>query len=323
VKGRTLEAIFSHALRESRVADKVDGSHKAAWDRMRPRFDAELEKTKTGNFEFSTLAGAYLANLDYLSGDWLRTAMPQIFPIERPANFVAAIAGLPYTAATRRTYMLLRDEGVIDFALRIEVRGRDTRKALVDRLMLAYLWGDEALNSPRIAYLFDNTLLEDLKAAAWFLWTTRGDELSPEQEAKIIAFWDRCVVWAQSQKEVPKELLGTLATLAWVLPDAAGRNGELLATVAPHISATHATYDFLEQLNRLVEKNPTEVSDILGAVVKSTTVFYDYENRLKSLLSKLAELGHRKEVLDYCHLLKDVNGIPGLFSKLRKDAGLA
>lgn len=86
-KGRTLEAIFGRALRESRLADKESGSHAATWEHLRPRFDQELEKCETGNFEFSTLSAAYIANLEYLSTEWLQAHIKEIFPTARPASF--------------------------------------------------------------------------------------------------------------------------------------------------------------------------------------------------------------------------------------------
>jgi hypothetical protein len=105
------------------------------------------------------------------------------------------------------------------------------------------------------------------------------------------------------------------------LPDAAGRHAALLAAVAPHVGETHGTYEFLEQLNRLVEKSPKEISEVVGVVVQTGAPIYDYEGRLNSLLSRLADLGHRKEALEYCEQLREVKGIPELFAKLRNAAG--
>ena len=39
---------------------------------MQALFDAELAACVNGNFEFSTLAGAYSGNLEYLSVEWLK-----------------------------------------------------------------------------------------------------------------------------------------------------------------------------------------------------------------------------------------------------------
>jgi hypothetical protein len=289
------------------------------WKRLQPRFDLELEKCKTGNYEFSTLAGAYLGNLEYLSTDWLRASIPLMFPSERPANLSAALSGLAYSAATRRSYVMLRDATVVDSALRIEAKGRDTRKMLVERIMLAYLWGDETLESPRVSYLFQNGLVDDLQAAGWFFSTVRGDRLSPEQRAKVVAFWNRCITWAQGQATPPDKLLGTLAALAWSLDDAQGRNGELLLAVAPYKNIDHGSYEFLEELLRLANTSPTTVALVVGAMIKTSSQMYDYKGVLKSLLATLAQLGQRAVVLQYCDQLRQVDGIPELFTRLRSE----
>jgi hypothetical protein len=65
-----------------------------AWKSMQARFDEELAACVSGNFEFSTLAGAYSGNLEYLSVEWLKANIKEIFPVDRRANLVCAIGGL-------------------------------------------------------------------------------------------------------------------------------------------------------------------------------------------------------------------------------------
>lgn len=320
-KGRTIEAIVGHALRESRLADKNGGSHAGVWDGLRPLFERELEKCETGNYEFVTLAAASIANLEYLDADWLQAHVTHLFPAERPAHFGCALGGFAYSSATRGTYGMLRDAGVIDAALEQQLTTERTRKTLIQRVMLAYLWDEEALDSPRIAHLFDRGLVDDLEAAGWFLSSVRGEELTQSQIAKIIAFWDKCVSWAEAQAGAPEKLLSTLASLAWSLSGAEGRQGELLLAVAPFADiAGHATHEFLKELLRLAEVSPVQIAAVLGTMVETYSRTYDYEGAMKALITRLAELGQRPVALDYCERLRHVDGLPELFRKLH-DAG--
>jgi hypothetical protein len=222
-KGRVLEALFNHALRECRLADKSKGEHATEWARMKPVFDKELAKCEADNLEFSTLAGAYIGNLDYLDSSWARDNFARIFPLEREANFSSALGGLAYSQPTRRHYVMLRDAGILDRALRLNLKGRDTRKELIERIGLGYLWGEETLHSPRLEYMFDGERVEDLEAAAWFFWTVRDEKLSEEQFARDIAFWDKCVTFSAALSKPPAKLMAALGNLAWALPNAAGR----------------------------------------------------------------------------------------------------
>ena len=150
-KGKAVEALFSHALRTCRVADRDRNSHAEEWNVMRSVFDSELSKCRGKNFEFSTLAGAYLANIEYLNAEWLRQNFERIFPADFPDNFFCAVAGLSYAPASRSIFQLLTSHGVLDRALTIDLRERSVRERLVERIALAYLWGDEQLDSPRFA----------------------------------------------------------------------------------------------------------------------------------------------------------------------------
>lgn len=90
------------------------------------------------------------------------------------------------------------------------------------------------------------------------------------------------------------------------------------AVVGQHI--LHGTHEFLKELLRLAGNSPAEIATVLGALVKTYRRAYDYQGVMKALIGRLAELGQRAAALRYCELLRDVEGIPELFTKLR-DAG--
>lgn len=155
-----------------------------------------------------------------------------------------------------------------------------------------------------------------IEAASWFLWSIRGEELSAKQIRKVVQFWDKCVTWAESLPAPPSALMSSLGALAWSLEDAAGRHRELLVAAAPHLGVHHSTHEFLGELLRLVKVSPADVSVVLGKVLEGSEPFYDYQDRLKSLVGELAERGQRPAALEYCNRLWNVSGMPELFAKL-------
>ena len=100
-KGKAIEALFDHALRRCRVNDAATKSHVDVWRDMQPTFDEEIAACQNNNFEFSALAGAYITNLHYLGGDWLRNNFREIFPIDFPSNCLSALDGLAFAPATQ------------------------------------------------------------------------------------------------------------------------------------------------------------------------------------------------------------------------------
>ena len=162
-KGKVIEALFIHTLRECRVNDKEVEEHHTIWTEIRPILDKELDKCKGTNFEFSALAGNYLIHLDYISHEWLQKNIQRIFPEEHSENFLCALNGLVYAQISQPVYAVLAEAGILDRALRIELKGTQTKEGLLERTALAYLWGNETLEGPRFTYFFEAACLDFLE----------------------------------------------------------------------------------------------------------------------------------------------------------------
>ncbi len=315
-KGKAIEALFSHTLRVCRVSDKDHGNHLEAWNSIKPTFDAELAKCENDNYEFSTLAAAYLANINYISSNWLQASIDKIFSQDFTANFICAIDGLTYASANRSIYGLLLEHGVLDRALSLPLKERQARERIIERIALAYLWGDESLDSPRFSYLFESGQFEDLEYASSFFSSVRGQELTVDQIERILCFWGKCVVWAQTLPEPPKSLLSALSRLIRYVTTLEDREVHLLMAVAPYVTIHYNADNFIKGLDRLVEQDPVKASPVLGMVLETYSPYYDHEDRLKKLLIKLAENGRREDALLYADRIRQIPGIDQLYKQL-------
>ena len=315
-KGKVIEALFSHALRACRLGDQTSGQHAAAWAEMKPVFDQEIARCQEANYEFSTLAANYIANLDCIDHTWLQINLGGIFPQEFLANFHCALEGLAYAPATRPVYSLLLNGGVLDFALRQESKCRHAREKLVERIALAFLWGDEELDGPRFSYLFDTGQIEDLEQATGFFWSVSNQELSPAQVERILAFWNRCVVWSLDVSEPPAKLLSKLGRLSCYIKVVEDREWGWLLAVAPYVHVGYNADDFIEELERLVNVSPANICVVLGKVLESFVPTFDFQDRLKSLLVKLWKLGKSQEAIAYANQLRHLPGMAQLFTKM-------
>ena len=315
-KGKVIEALFSHALRACRLSDRASGGHAAAWAEMKPVFDQEIAQCKNANFEFSTLAANYIANVDYIDRDWLRANLESIFPREFLANFHCAVEGLAYAPATRPVYALLVEGGVLDFALRQESKGRHAREKLVERIALAFLWEDEELDGPRYSYLFESGRIEDLEQATGFFWSVSNQELSPAQVERILSFWARCVAWSRVSAEPPAKLLSKLGRLSCYIKSVEDREQEWLLAVAPYVHVGYDADDFIEELDRLADVSPAKISAVLGKVLETFVPTSDFQDTLKSLLTKLAGHGYKAEAISYADRLRRLPGMAQLFAQL-------
>lgn len=316
-RGKAIEAVFSHALRACRLADRELQQHADVWALMKPVFEIELTKCQDNNYEFSTLAGAYITHLDYIDRDWLKAQILRIFPNQFQGNFICALGGLAYANVTRPVYAILVESGIIDRALRLQIDDRRVIERLVERIALAYLWDDEKLDSPRFAYLFESAQIEAIDDAVGWFWSIRKEQLSNEQVERILKFWERCVSWSRTVAEIPTKLLSSLSRLACYIHSIKERELDLLLAVAPHAHVAHYYDFFYEELDRLADTNAAQVGVILKASLETHVPYIDFEDRLKSILTKLASSGKRDEAIVLADRLKQIPGMIQTFRDLQ------
>ena len=315
-KGKAVEALLNHALRMCRIEDQTTGGHATAWQTLQCSFDNELAKCKDANFEFSTLLGAYCANVEYLDNSWLRANVNIVFSEQHTGNFQCAIAGLAYAPFSRAVYEILKGNGVLVRALKASLVGRHARERLIHRIAYAYLWEDEDLKSPHFSYLFESRLLEDLEDASGFFWSINNQPLSEIQKQQILSFLDKCISWGQCLSEVPVKLFSSLSRLSCYLDVVGKRESEWLVALAPYVGVDYNADNFIEELGRLVDLNPVVIEDALDKVLEKYTPHSDFEGKLKALLAKLVEHGGRLKVELFTNKLRHIPEMRDLFLEL-------
>jgi hypothetical protein len=252
----------------------------------------------------------------YLDHEWLRTAVDRIFPAAYPTNFECAVAGLAYATATRPIYGLLVEHGIVESALGRDLAGRHAEENLLERVALAYLWGDEEINSPRLSLLFQEGREEELGIIAKFFWSLSNQSLSDEQKQRILVFWEECAGWISKAEARPAALLSTLSLLTCYLDVIGPKEQGWLIAVAPHVGVEHNADYFVEELERLAEKNPDQVSVVLGQLLQTYAPPFDFRDRFKRLLIKLADRGKRSDAIQYAEQLRNLPGMMQVFDQL-------
>ncbi|HXJ01395.1 MAG TPA: hypothetical protein VNH44_09230 [Micropepsaceae bacterium] len=315
-KGRVIDALFNHALRACRLNTKEKQTTNDAWKLVESAFDTELAKCTDGNLEFSTLGASYIANLDYMSRDWLMANVGALFSKEYQSNFSYAVAGLGYATPTRFLYKLLAGHDVLPRALTQTLGDSHAHNRIIEWVGLAYLWGDERLNSPIIAQFFSAEHQSTLRTLSDFFWGVRGEDLKQDQTSRIMAFWASCVAWGEKQKPLPAALFSDLSRLSCYIRIIDEEARTLLLAVAPYVHTGYNTDFFIEELLRLVQVSPKEVADALARMLDSNAPIYDLDGKLKALIQELAKLGLRAEAIDCANRLS--NTLPGMIELYRE-----
>ena len=90
-----------------------------------------------------------------------------------------------------------------------------------------------------------------------------------------------------------------------------------MLTVAPHISVDYNADFFFEELGRLVETSCLQVAEVLVALLETYQPSFDFEDRLKNLVTKLAAWPEtRPQALRSAERLRYIPGMIQLYAQI-------
>jgi hypothetical protein len=190
------------------------------------------------------------------------------------------------------------------------MKGEHARESLLQKVGLAYLWDQDTLDGPRIAYLFEAGRVEDLRELARYFSMIRGEPLTPEQKEKIFLFTDRCLAWSKTLDSTPAVLLSQLSLLSSYLTTINDRALAWLLVVAPHTPVNYNAERLIEDLARLAGASPANTGHILRVLLEAYEPSFDYEDRLKKLILELAAHPESRPEAILC--IERVRHLPGM-----------
>jgi hypothetical protein len=150
-----------------------------------------------------------------------------------------------------------------------------------------------------------------------FIGMTVDQDIYEYQKEKILLFWDKCVTWAEAIDPHPTRILSSLSLLSCYLEAVGPRELSWLLAVAPHVSFDYNGTFFVEELERLVETSPVQVGEVLATMLQTYSTSFDYEDRLKNLILKLAaHPATRPDAIRSAERLRSVPGMLQIYERL-------
>ena len=316
-RGRVIEAFFNLSLRWCRVADQTEGRHDSVWEGLAEVFAAELKIANGANFEFTTHAACLVSHIQYMSPEWFEKNYSAILSPTDDESFKCVVSGLMYAPADKTLYELLLKVGTLDRALHLPESSEKTRDHMLERIALAYLWKQETLETKQVSGLLSAGREHDLAVVAAYFWSVSNQELSKEQVALIVKFWNRAARWALKQDRLNGSLLGSLAKLICYLDVVDGEATELIVALAPFASANSMSYFFVKELKRLVKASPASVAEAALAYLKQNGPEYDYENLWLEITRELASAHLKIEAIEVAEIMRGQPGFDELYRTIQ------
>ncbi|MDB5991649.1 MAG: hypothetical protein JWQ10_3052 [Herbaspirillum sp.] len=158
---------------------------------------------------------------------------------------------------------------------------------------------------------------KDLQDFAQFLWGLGNQNITAEQKGRIREFLKQSLSWVNTLPKPPVEFLSRLSLLARYIDELLPEAAEWLLAVAPSVGSGYNADYFIEQLDRFADTYPAEVARILERTLEHHEPVFDFENRLQSILTKIADGGERLKVLVLADKLKNLPGMLELYARMK------
>lgn len=301
-KGNCLEALFSYCLRQARLSDKREENRGHFWTQIEPAFERELDQCQNGNLEFSALAGAYLPNLLYQSGEWVRRNIDRIFPHEYEVNWRCAMEGYAYVNRVYdELYRLLKEHGHFRRALTHQFRSHHIRQKVIQNICIMYLQSVEALTGTEslMAEVLGRFEYDDVSHIVWFFWSLQKENVNEEARSAILSFWGWCYQRIRGEEPAHARILSELTLLTAYLTEISGEQEAWILQAAPYADEGHHSSFFLEYLDALATTSPHAVGRAYLAMLERALPVYE-EERIRSIVEKLYENGMEEAASRIC-----------------------
>lgn len=300
-KGHVLECFFCFVLRRYRDFEKLEDKgikeKIVLWKRMEPLLNKEIERTKEGNYEFSSLAGSYLPNLHYLNQDWVALNINKIFPDEEK-HWRCAMQGYSYVNTVYTViYNLLRNNGHLKRALDTRFSNEQTRRRIVENVAISYLRGQEIIDGKDslFKHILEKWIQGDIETVIGLFWSHRDAELDCEQKERIYAFWRYCFNRIKGKEDANKDILSDLNLLSVFFNEINDDRKKWLMQSILYVEERYHNPFLMEYFNKIADKSPKDIGEIFLSMLDKTMPLYE-ENNIRSIVEKIYRAGHKNDI---------------------------
>lgn len=291
-RGCCIKGLVNLTLRSCRLAHKEHGNHTQAWNQYEGIYDAELKRSQRGEYEFATLVAIYLPNFNYMSREWVRLHLADIFDQSNYQKWLCAMQGYVYVSDVyEEFYKYLKTSGDFLKALDDGCLKKKVNEGIIQNIAVAYINGFEDVkqSDSLMSILIERKKLDDLRELIWFIWTLRKKDDVKLRE-KVYELWPRLLDIVDVNSREGRILASNLCHWAAFVDQIDAVVENWLLKIAPYANENHNASDLLQSLAVISASQPFEAQKILIKMLESYS--YDYpEDAIRQIFKSLIALG--------------------------------
>ena len=270
-RGRCLEAFINLTLRQCRLAGS-EAERSRVWAHFEKRYDSELTRASSGEYEFATLVVNYLPHFLYMSKSWVLRNLGVMFDSNPEQRWLCAMQAYSYVNRVYpEIYNHLKNNGHFVRALD-DPRLKDrVDEKIIQNIAIAYVMGIERLDDENslLRWVLRRNRLGELSHLVWFFWTMREGDGDESVHAKVLELWRHIVTAIDTTTREGRKLASRLCDWTVFIKEVDHTNRDLVYFVAPFSSDDHHSSELLESIARISERQPSEAHDIWMRVLET------------------------------------------------------
>lgn len=311
-RGKAVDALISMTLRLCRDGDRINGTHAAEWAALRAFFESEISGGCGARLESFAILGSHIQQLIYLDPAWVETRARDLFPVGE--GFAAAVSGLGYAKPSRTLFSIISSANVFRRVVIDNSIGGATRERVLERVALAYIWGQESLDGDLFELLFSAEHAKDLLEVARTIARWARSDLTEDQKGRALGFGSAASGKAKELGPDAAELHGALAQfVAFNIPPF-DHDVDWLLLSLHFTSGHHGSSEIYKSIERLSEISPGMALRFIRVVADSPAAAYDYGGALRRSISNLANAGFKPDAIEILMKMIQRTGSEGLIS---------
>lgn len=296
INGKALHALINYALRYGRL----NSTKQIKWeDDVKAFFTYELMQNTIYSKSIFTILGHYLPHLSFLDKQWVDDNFNCIFPIENDSLWEISITGYFGYATTVYTdiYEQFKKHQHIAKALEYEFKSKEVKRKVIEHICIMFT---SKKDNQTIFDVIDTKNRDNILEIIRFIWQLFRDKIDKNVLSQINILWSK--IYQTFKDDDSSEAQAIFSTLSkWfvyldVITDAIMPQ---LKLTAKYTEKNHNAYFIIEQLSRLVEKNPKFVGELYLEMLSNGVIpTYKQENIENTVetLYRLKEYDNANEI---------------------------
>lgn len=304
INGKALHALVNYALRYGRL----NSAKHVKWeDDLKAFFTHELTQNTVYSKSIFTILGTYLPYLRFLDKQWVDENFNRIFPIKNDKLWEISITGYFRHSSTVYTdiYEQFKKHEHITKALEYEFKSNDVKRKVIQQICIMFTSGKD---SKTIFDVIDSKNRDTILEIIRFIWQLFRDRIDENALNQINILWNKIYeVFKNDDSSDAQAIFSTLSKWFIYLDVIDDAIMPQLKLTAKYTEKNHNSYTIIEQLARLVEKNPKFVGELYLEML-SNDIFPHYkQENIQKIVETLYKLGEFENASKICNMYRIKN----------------